>query len=97
MRVLKKKKKTFSMKHAANNTTECECMKSPIPTLSCRSLQHKCFVHVAKYDSFLCVSMIKKKKECYNITKSECMKRPIPTLSCRPLQHNCFVHVAKYN
>ena len=44
------KKKTFSMKHALNNTTECECMKSPIPTLSCRSLQHKCFVHVAKYD-----------------------------------------------
>ena len=45
-----KKKKTFSMKHAINNTIECECMKSPIPTLSCRSLQHKCFVHVAKYD-----------------------------------------------
>ena len=60
--VCKKKKKTFSMKHAANNTTECECMKSPIPTLSCRSLQHKCFVHVAKYDSFLCVSMIQKNK-----------------------------------
>ena len=49
------------MKQAANNTTECECMKSPIPTLSCRSLQHKYFVHVAKLDRLFFVFLQLKK------------------------------------
>ena len=30
----------FSVKEAVTNVTECGCMKSPVPTISCRSLQH---------------------------------------------------------
>ena len=54
------------MKQAVTNCniTEYGCMKSPVSTISCRSLQHACFVHVAKIDwSFPCISMTKKKKK----------------------------------
>ena len=40
--------KIFSIKQAVTNITECGCMKSPVPTISCRSLQHK--FHVDLYD-----------------------------------------------
>ena len=42
--------KTFSMKQAVTNITECGCTKSPVPSISYRSLQHKCFVHAVKND-----------------------------------------------
>ena len=49
------------MKQAVTNITECGCVKSPVPTISCRSLQHKCFVHVVKIDlSFPCISITQK-------------------------------------
>ena len=38
-------------------------MKSPVPSISCRSLQHKCFVHVVKNGQSLpCISIITKFK-----------------------------------
>ena len=59
--------KTFSMKQAVTNTTECGCTESPVPSISCRTLQHKCFVHVEKNDqSFPCISMINKFKEYFS-------------------------------
>ena len=58
------------MKQAVTNITECGCMKSPVPTISCRSLQHKCFVRVVKIDWFFpCISMTKEIKEhCSNLS-----------------------------
>ena len=44
--------KTLSMKQAVTNITECGCAESPAPSISCRTLQHKCFVHVEKNDVF---------------------------------------------
>ena len=44
-------------------------MKSPVPTISCRSLQHKCFVHVVKTDeSFPCSSMTKNLKNTAQVS-----------------------------
>ena len=58
------------MKQAVTNITECGCMKSPVPIISCRSLQHKCFVRVVKIDWFFpCISMTKEIKEyCSNLS-----------------------------
>ena len=59
--------KTLSMKQAVTNITECGCAESPAPSISCRTLQHKCFVHVEKNDqSFPCISMINKFKEYFS-------------------------------
>ena len=55
------------MKQAVTNITEFGGMKSPVPTISRRSLQHKCFVHVVKIDlSFPSISMTKKKIKIKN-------------------------------
>ena len=60
------------MKQAVTNISENGCMKSPVSTISCRSLQHKSFVHVAKIDwSFPCISMTKKIQEyCSSLSLS---------------------------
>ena len=39
--------KTFSVKQPVTNITECGCMKSPVPSASCRSLQQH-FADVVK-------------------------------------------------
>ena len=42
-------------------------MKSPVPSISCRSLQHKCFVHVVKNSQSLpCISVITKFKQYFS-------------------------------
>ena len=47
-------------------------MKSPVPTISCRSLQHKCIVHVLK-NAFPAIPMIKNLKNTAQVSLSICV------------------------